>query len=182
MDLKSIPSKAEAKVGNSLPVRVALRHDNKDNFLQDNGALAYSGACERWAAAASPRMALSAVNILHLNGPLEGKQTQTGLHTNDQRGPGGEQGTRLASVCMCACVCGSVCALDGGWILIVCDVGQGAAWGRWGVWGGGVRGALWPEGNPLLRPTGCTFACLSCSCLHVCVCDFALVAHYPSSA
>ena len=46
----------------------------------------------------SLRMALSAVNILHLNGPLEAKQTQTGLHTNDRRGPGVRQGTRHVSV------------------------------------------------------------------------------------
>lgn len=48
-------------------------------------------------------MALSAVNILHLNGPLEAKQTQTGLHTNDRRGPGVRQGTRHVSVCVCVC-------------------------------------------------------------------------------
>lgn len=42
-------------------------------------------------------MALSAVNILHLNGPLEAKQTQTDLHTNDRRGPG-------VNVSLCVCV------------------------------------------------------------------------------
>lgn len=42
-------------------------------------------------------MALSAVNILHLNGPLEAKQTQTDLHTNDGRGPG-------VNVSLCVCV------------------------------------------------------------------------------
>lgn len=83
---------------NSLPVSVALCDDNKDNFLRDNGARAYS----RPLCVLSPRMALSAVNILHLNGPLEAKQTQTGLHTNDQWGPRVRQGDR--HVCVCVCV------------------------------------------------------------------------------
>lgn len=97
--MKSTESQSTAT--NSLPVCVALCDDNKDNFLQDNGAKAYSGPL----CALSPRMALSAVNILHLNGPLEAKQTQTGFHTNDQRGPGVRQGTRHVSVCLCAWMC-----------------------------------------------------------------------------
>lgn len=74
---------AEGQSAASLTVSVALSDDNKDNFLQDNGARAYSGL-----SVSSPRMALSAVNILHLNGPLDAKQTPTGFHTNDRRGAG----------------------------------------------------------------------------------------------
>lgn len=57
-----------------------------------------------------------------------------------------------------------MCVLDRGRILIVCDVGQE------GVGGEGVMEmALWPEGNPLLSPIGRPFACLSHSCVCVCV-------------
>lgn len=86
-------------------------------------------------------MALSAVNILHLNGPLEAKQTQTGLHTNDRRGPGVSQGTRHVSMCVPGCVGEIQCVHRGNVVcwkqtrrlevlvcwtgkLIVCDMGQ----------------------------------------------------------
>lgn len=37
--------RAAAQRLNSLPVSVASYDDNKDKFLQDNGAEAYSGSC-----------------------------------------------------------------------------------------------------------------------------------------
>lgn len=73
---------------NSLPVSVALCDDNKDTSSSIMELKHIQGPL----CTLSPRMALSAVNILHLNGLLEAKQTQTGLHTNDQWGPGVRQG------------------------------------------------------------------------------------------
>lgn len=109
-------------------------------------------------------MALCAVNILHLNGPLEAKQTQTGLHTNDQRGPEVRKDT--LHVWVRGRDADSVC----GWV-IRCGHGGLGGWlclwhGSGGYEGGGQRGwgrvrGLWPEGDPPLRPTGCPFACLS---------------------
>lgn len=151
--------------------------DNKDNFLQDNGAGAYSGAS---VCALSLRMALSAVNILHLNGPLEAKQTQTGLHTNDQWVQGWGRALAMAQCvcrsmvekqCMCVCVC--VCMhlhWTGQERLIVCDMGQEGMGGA-----AGLMETLCPEGNPLLGPNGCPFACAYYLC--VCLC---ILSHYPS--
>lgn len=126
----------------------------------------------------SPRIALSAVNILHLNGPLEAKQTHTGLHTNDQRGPGVRQGTRHVSVCVCEILWFQ------GWYELQTDRGSCVLdWKADCVWhrSGGCSGGWWKDYiGSLARGEYASQSQWVPICMSgpfVCVCMFS---HYPS--